>query len=163
MEWFKNLVSEGAAKVVDSVSSGLDSLFTSDEERLKARAVIEKQVQDHTINILNGMNRFESEVTQRWKSDNESLITKLVRPVSYGWVLFLFTLIVLFDGNLGGGCVTVDGVETCTESFTVNAAYIPVIEGLLVVMTIAYFGSRGAEKISKILGGKGKSQTERWG
>lgn len=40
--WFKSAITGGIDKVVDSVADGLDGLFTSDEERLKAKNMLEK-------------------------------------------------------------------------------------------------------------------------
>lgn len=47
MSWFTNVIESGVDKVVDSVANGLDNLFTSDEERLKAQNMLEQ--------IRNGM------------------------------------------------------------------------------------------------------------
>ncbi len=80
------------------------------------------------------------EVTKRLVSDNEHPITRLVRPVTYGTMFFLFMSMMFFDGNLG--------------EFTIKEQYIPVIQSLFSTMTIFYFGSRGAEKISKIIKNK---------
>lgn len=137
MGWFKNLVSDGASQVVDSISSGLDNLFTSDEERLQAKALIQKQLQNYSIQVLEALGRYDAEVTERWKSDNEHLITRLVRPLSFIAVLGAFFVISFADGNIG--------------EFTINKAYIPVYEGLLYTMVIAYFGSRGIEKTTKLI------------
>ena len=49
----------------------------------------------------------------------------------------MFLSMVFFDGNVG--------------DFTINEAYIPVIQTLFSTMTIFYFGSRGVEKVSKII------------
>ena len=43
------------------------------------------------------------------------------------------------DGNIGG--------------FSIKEAYIPILETIVITVTIAYFGSRGVEKTSKILKG----------
>ena len=43
--------------------------------------------------------------------------------------------VVLLDGNLG--------------AFTIDKAYVPVIQSLFGTMTIFYFGSRGIEKVMK--------------
>ena len=133
-----SIFSGGVDKIVDSVASGLDELFTSDDERLKANRLLEEiklnaKLQDEEIKL-----EFEREITKRWTSDNEHIFTRLVRPVSYSAVLFLFGVIVLSDGNVG--------------EFTVNTAYIGVIESLLAIMTVSYFGSRGLEKITKMKG-----------
>jgi len=135
MSWFTNLFSSGAAKVVDSVTAGLDSLFTSDDERMRAKLLIEKEVNRYKESMLQAQLQHDKEITERWKSDNEHTITRLVRPASYVFILVLFSGLVLFDGNIG--------------AFAINPKYIPVIEGLLYTMTIAYFGSRGMEKITK--------------
>ncbi len=140
MSWFTNLFTSGAEKVVDSISDGLDSLFTSDEERLQARLLVEKEVNRYKEVLLQAQSQYDKEITERWKSDNENFLTRLVRPLSFSAVLVLFFIIVLFDGNIG--------------EFTINAAYIPVIEGLLYTMVIAYFGSRGMEKTVKTIKNK---------
>ena len=135
MGW-ESIFTGGVDKIVDSVTDGLDELFTSDEERLKAENLLQeiknkaKSAED-TINL-----EFEKEITKRWTSDNEHIITRLIRPISYASVLILFGAVVLADGNIG--------------EFVVNEAYISVIESLLAIMTISYFGSRGLEKITKL-------------
>jgi len=42
VSWFGDVITSGVDKVVDSVTDGLDKLFTSDEERLKAKNVLEQ-------------------------------------------------------------------------------------------------------------------------
>ena len=141
MSIFTTLFASGVDKVVDSVTDGLDNLFTSDDERNKAKIIIEKNMQDFKSDMEDKSLEYEKTVTDRWKSDNEHLITRLVRPLSYMFVLFLFAIMVLFDGNKG--------------EFSITESYIPVIETLLVTMTIALFGSRGAEKTMKYFKTKG--------
>ena len=136
MSWFTSIFSNGVDKVVDSVAKGIDSLVTSDEERLLANNILEKikseaLIQSETI----GMD-YEKEITKRWTSDNEHIVTRLVRPISYIFVLALFGFIIIFDGNIG--------------EFKIANAYYTIIETLLITMTLAYFGSRGYEKVSKI-------------
>jgi len=77
------------------------------------------------------------EATKRLQSDNQYVITRLIRPVSFLMMLMMFISIVLFDGNVG--------------EFKINEAYIPVIQSLFSIMVIFYFSSRGIEKISKII------------
>ena len=75
------------------------------------------------------------EVTKRLQIDSEHTITRLVRPVTYGAMFLMFLACVFFDGNLG--------------EFTIDKAYVPVIQSLFGTMTIFYFGSRGIEKVMK--------------
>jgi hypothetical protein len=75
------------------------------------------------------------EVTKRLQIDSEHAITRMIRPVSYAAMFVLFMSVVLLDGNLG--------------AFTIDKAYVPVIQSLFGTMTIFYFGSRGLEKVMK--------------
>lgn len=117
-------------KFLDKGLEVIDQMVEDKDKANQIKAAIKQQilVQQHD-EIVQEMQA----VTKRWVSDNEHIITRLVRPVSYGFMLALFAIIVLMDGNIG--------------RFHVDPAYIPVIKTLLVTMTIAYFGSRGAEKI----------------
>ena len=135
MSWFSNILSSGVDRVVGATMEGLDNLFTSDDERNKAKIILEKQMQEFKLKMVENSNEFEKEITKRWESDNEHIITRLVRPISYTGVLILFGAVVIADGNVG--------------AFHVNSSYIPVLETLLTTMTIAYFGSRGMEKVTK--------------
>ena len=136
MGWFSKILSGGIDKTVDSVGSALDGLFTSDEERLQAKQLITSEMNKFKTTVMEAQGKHDAEITARWKSDNEHSVTRLVRPVSYISVLLVFFIIAFADGNAGG--------------FTLNEKYIPVFEGLLSIMTIAYFGSRGAEKVTKM-------------
>ena len=80
------------------------------------------------------------EVTKRLQIDSEHAITRMIRPVSYAAMFVLFMAIVLLDGNLG--------------AFTIDKAYVPVIQSLFGTMTIFYFGSRGIEKVMKTFANK---------
>ena len=65
------------------------------------------------------------EVTKRLQIDSEHAITRMIRPVSYAAMFVLFMSVVLLDGNLG--------------AFTIDKAYVPVIQSLFGTMTIFYF------------------------
>jgi hypothetical protein len=136
MGWFSKMVSGSVDKTVDSVGTALDGLFTSDEERLQAKQLITSEMNKFKTTVIKAQGKHDAEITARWKSDNEHSVTRLVRPISYIAVLVVFFIIAFADGNLG--------------NFTLNEKYIPVFEGLLSIMTIAYFGSRGAEKVTKM-------------
>ncbi len=122
-------------KIIDSVGNAADKVFTSEEERKllqneleEIRLEAQKEAQDNTVEL-------EKEITARWSLDKEHLITRAIRPMTVFWSYFLFTVVLLFDGNVG--------------EFHINSAYIPMLETILVTVTIAYFGSRGVEKVTK--------------
>jgi hypothetical protein len=144
MGWFSKMVSGSIDKTVDSVGTALDGLFTSDEERLQAKQLITSEMNKFKMGVMEAQSKHDAEITARWKSDNEHSVTRLVRPISYIAVLVVFFIIAFADGNLG--------------DFTLNEKYIPVFEGLLSIMTIAYFGSRGAEKVTKMFKGPSKDR-----
>lgn len=77
--------------------------------------------------------QFEQEITDRWESDNsqELKLPKLIRPVvlAYSWVVVTLILVL----------------ESCGISMASSA----VIIGMSSAVNLAYFGSRGYEKIKK--------------
>jgi hypothetical protein len=79
------------------------------------------------------------EVTKRWESDmvSDSWLSKNVRPICIVSLTgFIFFLII---------------TDSKTEwNFQVAESYIKLLETLLVVVYVAYFGSRGVEKYQKI-------------
>lgn len=139
MTGLSSILSSGIDKIISSFGEAADSLFTSDEERLEFKAKLDTIASNSKLELEKQLMDYEREITKRWQSDNDNLITRLVRPLSYLWVIFLFSVIILGDGNW---------------NFSIKASYIPVIETLLTTMTIAYFGSRGAEKTIKYFRGK---------
>lgn len=135
MSWISDLFNNSAGVIIDSVGNAIDKLVTSDEEKLQLKNELVKIQLEATLKANEQANEAEAQITERWKSDNEHLVTRLVRPLSYAWVILLFSSVVMMDGNLG--------------QFKINVAYIPVIESLLVTMTLAYFGARTIEKFKR--------------
>jgi len=133
MSWISEIFSSSAGAIVDSVGKAADALITSDQERMQLKNELIKIQLEATLKANEQAIAMEGQITERWKSDNEHMITRLVRPLSFAWVIALFTLVIIGDGNIG---------------FTVKDAYIPVLETLLTTMVIAYFGSRGIEKVT---------------
>ena len=134
MSWLSELFTSSAAVLVDSVGKAIDSTFTTDEEKLKLKNELTTIITNHEAVMETKAVEYEQEITKRWTSDNEHIVTRLVRPISFVWVIILFTVVMIGDTNWG---------------FVVKDAYIPVLETLLTTMTIAYFGSRGVEKSIK--------------
>ena len=78
------------------------------------------------------------EVSNRWRSDMESdsWLSKNTRPLA---LMFLTTSTVFMMA-----------VDSFHLQFDVDEAWINLLKTLLVTVYVAYFGSRGAEKITKI-------------
>ena len=139
MSWLSDIFTSSAAGIVDSVGNAVDKLVTSDEEKLQLKNELLKIQVEANAKAEDQALQAQQEITKRWVSDNEHAVTRLVRPIAYAWMMSLFSVIAIADGNLAIG----------TWEFTVSEAYVPVIQALLITMTIAYFGSRGLEKMVK--------------
>jgi hypothetical protein len=127
MKKLLSLISGGLIKDVGSV---IDSLTTTDEERLEAKQklqeLLEKADQDA-----------QSQITERWKLDmqSDSFLSKNIRPLVLIYLTFIFTALSFFDGNIGG--------------FQVAEEYIPIFQSLLITVYGAYFVGRTWEKSKK--------------
>lgn len=125
MELLTGLFSGG--NVVKSIAEGLDNLFTSDEERLKARSVIEAEMHKFQLSL-------ESELTARHAADmaSDSKLPKLIRPMTLIYLLAIKTGIMVMD-YLG---------------YELDEDLIALEKALLLAAFGFYFGSRGLEKIA---------------
>jgi len=133
----KELLSSGIDSIIDSVGNALDKLVTSDEERQELKNEIEQIRLDAKIKAEDKALQLDKEITKRWELDNDHIVTRLVRPAIVLWSFFLFTIVMLCDGNIG--------------KFSVNPSYIPMLETVMTTVIIAFFGSRGIEKVTKTI------------
>ncbi|MFA6204443.1 MAG: 3TM-type holin [Gallionella sp.] len=146
MSWFTDLFAGGIDKVVSSVGEAADRLITSDEERLKLHnelALIQvKATLDAQKQADDAEKQLEQEVTARWQADmgQDDTLAKRVRPASLLYLLLFMSAIIILDSITGLG-------------FNVKPAYVDLIQSLLLTVFVAYFGSRGIEKVSQIRAG----------
>lgn len=77
-------------------------------------------------------------ISKRWESDmtSDSWLSKNVRPITLLYLLIVMTILVVLD--------------SVQNTFSVKTGWVNLIEGLLITVVFAYFGSRGAEKWAKI-------------
>jgi len=100
-----------------------------------------KDVIDATGKIIDNVHYSREEegelVSERWKSDNTSddWLSKKTRPIIILFLTLMFVVLAYLDS---------------AEVFTVKETFVKVFEFLLTTVYIAYFGSRGYEKIEKI-------------
>lgn len=138
--WWTQLFTGGIDKVVSSVGEAADRLITSDEERLKLKnelALIEaKAILDGKRMELEAETKLEEEVTKRWQADmgQDDPLAKRVRPISLIYLMLFMSIIIVGD--------SIDGI-----GFDVKQGYVDLLESLLIVTFVAYFGSRGVEKV----------------
>tara|TARA_R110000744_G_scaffold135293_1_gene244682 strand:+ start:1533 stop:1973 length:441 start_codon:yes stop_codon:yes gene_type:complete len=77
------------------------------------------------------------EVTERWKSDmgSDSWLSKNTRPLVLIYLTFATTVFIIIDSG---------------TNWVINFSWIELLKTLLVTVYVAYFGSRGIEKVKKI-------------
>lgn len=142
--------------IVKDVSEGLDSLFTSDEERLEARntfaAINEK--------IISGGNdlsiKMNQAVTDRHTADmtSDSWLSKNIRPI---------TLIVMTACTLLFVFLSAPASDAQIRAYELKLDLLAALDMMIFGF---YFGSRGVEKvaasIAKAIKPKPKEPDEDW-
>ena len=75
------------------------------------------------------------EVSSRWRADmkSDSWLSKNTRPLALIYLTVCMTLFIVFD--------------SIQMIFDMKSAWIDLLQTLLVTVYVAYFGSRGAEKV----------------
>jgi len=126
----KNILGGLFGKVVDNAEGILDKVITTDKERLQAK----KELKDLLINAEKSA---QEQVTRRWEADAKSghWLSANIRPLTLIFLTVMFVIMSLFDGNVGG--------------FTIEEAYRPIYQTLLITVYGAYFAGRSIEKIKK--------------
>ena len=118
------LPNQGTLGVVKNLISSDNKIKAIDKEQ--AMKLIEQDIAEM------------KEVSSRWKSDmkSDSWLSKNTRPLA----LIFLTVSAIF-------MMSVDSFDL---QFNVDEAWVSLLKTLLVTVYVAYFGSRGAEKITKI-------------
>ena len=116
---------------IKDVGNIIDNLHTSGEEKEEARQKI-------TQILAQAEQAAQAQVSARWEAEMKhgSWLSKNIRPLTLIFLTFVFTILSVFDGNLG--------------EFTIGAAYVPVYQTLLMTVYAAYFAGRSIEKVRKV-------------
>ena len=118
------LPDQGGLGVVKNLITSDNKIDAVDKEQ--AMKLIEQDLQEL------------KEVSSRWRADmkSDSWLSKNTRPLA----LIFLTVSSVF----------IMSVDSFHMQFEVNTAWVDLLKTLLVTVYVAYFGSRGAEKITKI-------------
>ncbi len=118
------LPNQGTLGVVKNLISSDNKIKAVDKEQ--AMKLIEQDLQEL------------KEISSRWRADmkSDSWLSKNTRPLA---LIFLTA-----------SAVFMMAVDSFHLQFQVDDAWINLLKTLLVTVYVAYFGSRGAEKITKI-------------
>tara|TARA_R100000742_G_C4278730_1_gene101928 strand:+ start:2360 stop:2827 length:468 start_codon:yes stop_codon:yes gene_type:complete len=128
---------EKAPKILDSIGDVLPNngvygvvknLISQDDEITPKDKELALKLIDQDIAEMNS-------VSERWQYDmkSDSWLSKNTRPLTLIYLTVCMTLFIVFD--------SIDLL------FEMNAAWIDLLQTLLVTVYVAYFGSRGAEKV----------------
>tara|TARA_Y100000310_G_C20182454_1_gene578803 strand:- start:20 stop:514 length:495 start_codon:yes stop_codon:yes gene_type:complete len=127
LDFAGDLTGKEALNNLSSMISGSAELST--EQKAEAQALIVAEMQ---------------EITSRWESDNKSgyWLSANIRPLLLGFLTVVTSIFCFLESAESIG-------------FTVSKDWIALFKELLKVAFIAYFGSRGLEKITKTEGVSG--------
>ena len=127
MSIINKLLSGGASKLVDSVGGVLDSVITTDEEKLEAKRKLKEVILSHEAEM-------ERNISDRWSADmnSDSWLSKNVRPLVLIFLVVCTVLMIFIDAG--------------TIEFDVEAKWTDLLQIVLITVIGAYFGGRSLEK-----------------
>ena len=130
MSILTNLLSGGAAKLVDSVGGVLDNLTTSKEEKLEAERKIKELMANYEVEM-------EKNISSRWEADlkSDSWLSKNVRPLVLIFLIVCTMLLIFIDAG--------------ALDFEVKSSWVDLLQLVLITVIGAYFGGRSLEKVKK--------------
>jgi len=117
------LPDQGGIGIVKNLISGDSTINAKDKETAL-------KLLDQDIAEMNN-------ISSRWASDmgSDSWLSKNTRPMTLIFLTLAMTIFIVLDS---------------TVLLEINEGWVSLLEALLITVYVAYFGSRGAEKITKI-------------
>tara|TARA_R100000315_G_scaffold61151_1_gene39067 strand:- start:501 stop:887 length:387 start_codon:yes stop_codon:yes gene_type:complete len=124
------LLSSGTADLVKGIGGVVDSLHTSQEEKLEAERKIKELVANYEMEM-------EKNITARWQVDlkSDSWLSKNVRPLVLIFLIVCTMLLIFIDAG--------------AIKFEVKNTWVDLLQLVLITVIGAYFGGRSFEKVKK--------------
>ena len=124
------LTGGGAKDLVKGVGGVIDSLHTSEEEKLEANQKIKELVSNYEVEM-------EKTITERWKVDmnSDSWLSKNIRPMVLIFLVVATVLMIFIDAGV--------------MQFEVKDTWVDLLQLVLITVIGAYFGGRSLEKVKK--------------
>lgn len=121
---------KGAETAISGIADVADRFIRTKEEK----DAFEKAMTEVFINAEADDQR---NVTERWKFDmaSDNTLSKSIRPLSLAFLTFMLVVIII--------------LSSAVEGFTVDQAWISLLQVLLLTIYGAYFGGRTIEKMKK--------------
>lgn len=138
MGWIDDLIGGGVGKLVESVGNTVDKFVTTEEERLKIKQSIDKDLMDFKTSILSNAESYEQELTKRLQADmsSDSWLSKNIRPMTLIAILSMYSVFSITSGNIG--------------NFKIAESYVQLLGQWGMMIMSFYFGGRSLEKIATI-------------
>lgn len=143
MAIFDKIIGLLSGNLIEQIGGVLDKFITTDAEREAAK----KELTDL---VLKAEQQAQDELTERQRIDmnSDSWLSKNIRPLVLIFILVMYSLLSLIDGNMGREII--NGVVVPT--FKINSAYVELLGQWGMLIMSFYFGSRGVEKIIETMG-----------
>lgn len=137
---FLRKLKDVAPEVLDAAANitGIDQLKLL-SKAIKGSNTITPQDKETALALLKMDEQEMIEITKRWEADmvSDSWLSKNVRPMALIFLTLFMVFIIFTDSKV-------------LWDFEVKESYIKLLETLLLAVYLAYFGSRGVEKYTKI-------------
>ena len=124
------LTGGGAKDLVKGIGGVVDSLHTSEEEKLEANQKIKELVSNYEVEM-------EKTITESWKVDmnSDSWLSKNIRPMVLIFLVVATVLMIFIDAGV--------------VQFEVKDTWVDLLQLVLITVIGAYFGGRSLEKVKK--------------
>ena len=128
---------EKAPKILDSVGDILpdNGAFGIVKNLISSDTTMPPQDKETALKLLDMDIAEMNNVSERWRSDmtSDSWLSKNTRPLTLIYLTVCMTILIVID--------------SFHTLFDVDTAWVDLLKTLLVTVYVAYFGSRGAEKV----------------
>ena len=128
-----------APQVLDSIGDILPNkgVYGIVKNIISSDSNIEPQDKELALKLLEQDITEMENISNRWASDmtSDSWLSKNTRPLTLIYLTLCMTIFIVLDS---------------TVILEINNGWVSLLEALLITVYVAYFGSRGAEKIQKI-------------
>ena len=137
MSWLSDMFSSSVGTVIEKAGQAIDSLVTSDEEKLKLKNELVKIELDAKSKSEELALEYDKQLTERHKNDmaSDSWLSKNIRPLALIYILVMYSLLSISSGL----------------EFHVTESYVKLLGEWGMLIMSFYFGSRGIEKITSIV------------
>jgi hypothetical protein len=128
-----------APNILDGISDILpdNGAFGIVKNLISSDSNIEPKDKEMALKLLDQDIAEMNNISNRWQSDmiSDSWLSKNTRPLTLIYLTLAMTIFIILDS---------------TVVLEINAGWVSLLEALLITVYVAYFGSRGAEKIQKL-------------